>query len=105
MKNPLFQSFSTPHQSIPFSKIKTEHFIPALKEAIEKELAAIDEIVAQPDRPTFSNTLDKLANCGDLVSRNTGILFNLNSAETSEALQKVAQEAAPLLSQWQNDIR
>ncbi len=105
MKNPLFQSFSTPHQSIPFSKIKTEHFIPALKEAIEKELAAIDEIVAQPDRPTFSNTLDKLANCGDLVSRNAGILFNLNSAETSEALQKVAQEAAPLLSQFQNDIR
>lgn len=105
MKNPLLYPFDTAHQSIPFSKIKPEHFIPALKENIKNALKRIDEVVEQADAPTFDNTVEALQNIGELLGRNSSILFNLNSAETSEALQKVTQEASPLLTQFQNDVR
>ena len=105
MKNPLLHPFDTPHQSIPFSKIKPEHFIPALKENIKNALRKIDEVVEQTSAPTFDNTVEVLQNIGELLGRNSSILFNLNSAETSDTLQKVTQEASPLLTQFQNDVR
>ena len=105
MKNPLLQKFETPHEAIPFNEIKNEHFIPALKESIQIALSEIDTLVQQTEAPTFENTLKQLDDCGELVSRVSSILFNLNSAETSAELQQITQEAAPLLTQFQNDIR
>mgnify|MGYP000010117051 FL=1 len=105
MTNPLLQKFRTPYQAVPFDQIKNDHFIPALKKSIQIALNEIDTIVNQKEEPTFSNTLDALDNCGLLVSRISSIIFNLNSAETSTELQQVSQEAAPLLTQFQNDIR
>ncbi|MDG2280201.1 MAG: M3 family metallopeptidase, partial [Flavicella sp.] len=105
MSNPLLENFDTPFESTPFSKIKTEHFIPALKHSIDLALDEIDTVVKNTATPSFENTLEALENCGNLIGRNSSLLFNLNSAETSDALQKVAQEAAPLLTAFQNDIR
>ena len=105
MSNPLLENFDTPFESAPFSKIKTEHFIPALKHSIDLDLDEIDTVVKNTATPSFENTLEALENCGNLIGRNSSLLFNLNSAETSDALQKVAQEAAPLLTAFQNDIR
>ena len=105
MENPLLHPFDTPHQSIPFSTIRPEHFIPALKENIKNALAAIDEVVHQDAPPTFENTVEAMQNVGELLERNSSILFNLNSAETSDAIQEVTQQASPLLTQFQNDVR
>ena len=105
MNNPLLDEFKTPFGSAPFNKIKIKHFIPAIEKAIEIALKEIDEITAQPEAPTFENTIEKLEKCGQLIGRNTSLLFNLNSAETSEALQKTTQQASPLLTNFQNDIR
>ncbi len=105
MDNPLLKKFQTPFESAPFDKIKIEHFIPAIQKSIEIALKEIDSITQQKESPTFENTIEKLENCGTLIDRNTSLLFNLNSAETSEQLQKTAQEASPLLTQFQNDIR
>ncbi|MDA9679783.1 M3 family metallopeptidase, partial [Flavobacteriaceae bacterium] len=105
MENPLLKSFDTPHQSIPFNNIQPEHFIPALKENIKNALVEIDEVVSQTSHPTFKNTVEALQNIGELLERNSNILFNLNSAATSEAIQEVTQQASPLLTQFQNDIR
>ena len=105
MENPLLKSFDTLHQSIPFSSIQPEHFIPALKENIKNALTGIDEVVRQTAPPTFENTVEALQNAGELLERNSSILFNLNSAETSEAIQEVTQQASPLLTQFQNDVR
>jgi len=62
-------------------------------------------VVQNTETPSFKNTLEALESCGSLIGRNSSLLFNLNSAETSDALQEVAQEAAPLLTTFQNDIR
>ena len=105
MKNPLLSVFDTPQQSIPFSIIKPEHFIPALKENIKNTLEGIDKIVNQIAPPSFENTIEALQNLGELLERNSSILFNLNSAETSDAIQATTQQASPLLTQFQNDVR
>ena len=105
MKNPLLSVFNTPHQSIPFGIIQPEHFIPALKENIKNTLEGIDTVVRQTESPNFENTIEALENVGELLERNSSILFNLNSAETSEAIQEMTQQASPLLTKFQNDVR
>jgi len=105
LSNPLLSNFKTPFEAAPFSKIKTEHFIPGLKYGIDIALKEIDAVVQNTETPSFKNTLEALESCGSLIGRNSSLLFNLNSAETSDALQEVAQEAAPLLTTFQNDIR
>jgi len=105
LENPLLSVFDTPHESIPFSTIQTEHFIPALKKNIKNALEGIDKIVSQTAAPNFKNTIETMQNVGVLLERNSLILFNLNSAETSEAIQKITQRASQLLTQFQNDVR
>ena len=105
MSNPLLTAFHTDFEAAPFSKIKIEHFTPAIKEAIKVGLSEIDTINNQKETPSFKNTIEAMDNCGSLLGRNTSLLFNLNSAETSDELQQVVQEVAPLLTKFQNDIR
>ncbi len=100
MKNPLLQAFDT----APFSKVKNEHFLPAIKELIEVTKAEIELITSNAEPPTFENTVEALDNTGLQLDRVTSIFFNLNSAETSEEIQKIAQEVSPLLSEFGNDI-
>ena len=105
MNNPLLDAFHTDFEAAPFSKIKIEQFTPAIKEAIKVGLSEIDTIINQKETPSFKNTIEAMDNCGNLLGRNTSLLFNLNSAETNDELQKVVQEVAPLLTKFQNDIR
>ena len=105
MNNPLLTSFKTPFESAPFHQIKAHHFIPALESTISIALKEIEAVTHQKETPTFKNTLETLENCGTLIGRNSSLLFNINSAETNEELQKIAQDAAPLLTRFQNDIR
>ncbi|MBQ0733686.1 M3 family metallopeptidase [Aquimarina celericrescens] len=100
MSNPLLTLFDT----APFSKIKSEHFLPAIKNGISVAKKEIDQIVSNSDTPTFSNTIEALEYSGELLDRVTSVFFNLNSAETNEEIQKIAQEASPLLSEFSNDI-
>lgn len=100
MNNPLLEPFD----HAPFSKIKNEHFKPAFLQAIEDARKEIDDIVENPDAPTFQNTLEALDFAGQQLDRISSVFFNLNSAETNEDIQKIAQEISPLLSEFSNDI-
>jgi len=98
--NPLLQPFNT----APFSKIKNEHFLPAIQQLISDTKAEIDEIAINTETPNFKNTVETLESTGIQLDRATSIFFNLNSAETNEELQKIAQEVSPLLSDFKNDL-
>lgn len=98
--NPLL----TPFDTAPFSKIKNEDFKPAFLQAIEDARAQIDAITANTDAPTFDNTIEALEFSGQQLDRISSVFFNLNSAETNEEIQKIAQEVSPLLSEFSNDI-
>lgn len=100
MENPLLSSFDL----APFSKIKNEHFLPGIKQLIENTKAEIDAITKNSDAATFTNTVEALENTGQQLDRATSIFFNLNSAETSEEIQQIAQELSPLLTEFQNDL-
>lgn len=102
--NPLFSVFNTPYQTPPFSQIKNEHFKPAIENGIDKARKEIDLIIANKEFPTFKNTIEALDFSGELLSNVTSVFFNLNSAETNDEIQKIAQEVAPILTEYSNDI-
>ncbi|MDH3322721.1 MAG: M3 family metallopeptidase, partial [Flavobacteriaceae bacterium] len=104
MNNPLLQDFNTVYQTAPFSKIKNEHFKPAIEKAIAMAKTEIDAIVQNNAEPSFENTVEALEFSGAKLDRITSIFFNLNSAETNDEIQKIAQEVSPLLTEFSNDI-
>jgi Zn-dependent oligopeptidase len=102
--NVLTQKFQTKHNTAPFSQIKLSAYKPAFEENIAKAKAEIDAIVNNPDAPTFENTIVALDFSGETLDRLSSIFFNLNSAETCDEMQKIAQEVSPLLTEFSNDI-
>ncbi len=98
--NPLLQEFNT----APFNTIKEAHYKPAIQEAIKIAREEINAIIENTESPTFENTTVALTNSGSKLDRITSIFFNLNSAETNEEIQKIAQEISPWLSEFRNDI-
>ena len=100
MNNPLL----TPFETAPFSKIKNEHFSPAIHHFIAVTKTQINEISENKESPTFKNTIEALDVTGIQLDRITSIFFNLNSAETNDEIQKIAQEISPALSDFKNDL-
>ena len=96
--------FKTKYNTAPFSKIKDAHYLPAFTTAIAEAKAEIDAITNSTNAPTFENTIEALEFSGEKLDRISSIFFNLNSAETNETIQSIAQEVSPLLSEFSNDI-
>ena len=104
MNNPLLQHWNTPFETPPFQLIRTDHFEPAIKEAIKLAKKEIRLISDNPENPTFENTIAALDATGEKLGRVSSILFNLNSAETSTELQVVTREVSTLLTRFSNDV-
>jgi len=98
--NPLLSPFDT----APFSEIKNEYFKPAFLKAMADARAEINAITSNTVAPTFENTIEALEFSGQQLDRISSVFFNLNSAETNEEIQKIAQEVSPLLAEFGNDI-
>ena len=103
-ENPLLGEFKDVHGTAPLDRIKNEHFIPAYKEAIKQGEADIKAIVENKQKPDFENTIVALDKAGRLLSRTSGVFFNLMNAETNDELQAIAQEISPMLTKYRNDI-
>lgn len=104
MSNNLVEKFNTPYESIPFENIKQEDFKPAIEQAIEDAKKEINEIVQNTDPPNFVNTIVALENVGKKLTIISSTFFNLNSAETNDYLQSLAEEISPMLTEYANDI-
>jgi peptidyl-dipeptidase Dcp len=100
----LTSTFNTKYNTAPFSQIKLEDYKPAFIENIAAAKAEIDAIINNPAAPTFENTIEALDFSGNALDRLSSIFFNLNSAETCDEMQKIAQEVSPLLTEFSNDI-
>ena len=98
--NPLLSNFDNP----PFDKIKVEHYVPAIKASIAEAQKEMDVIVKNKKTPTFQNTIEAMEYSGKRLSLISAIFFNLNSAETSDAMQDLAPEISTLLTKHGNDI-
>ena len=102
--NPFLSTYKTPFETIPFSKINNEHYLSALKKGIELTQAEIQNIISNPQPPTFQNTIEVMEKTGDIINKVTAAFFNLNAANTNDEMQSLAQEISPLLTAHGNDI-
>ena len=93
-----------PFDLAPFSKVKNEHFFPAFEILIKEAKAEIDAIADSTETPTFENTIEAMEFSGNQLDRVSSLFFNLNSAETNDEIQKIAQEVSPLLTEFGNDV-
>jgi peptidyl-dipeptidase Dcp len=103
--NPLIAEFKTPYEVPDFEAIKEEHYLPAIKYAIEIHNKEISEIINTPLPADFANTVEALDRSGSLLDEIDNIFNNLNSANTNDQMQAIAKETAPLKSEHNDDIR
>ena len=107
-RNPFFEPYGTPHDAVPFDRIKLEHFEEAFMEGIRRDNEQIEKTINNPDKPTFDNTIintEEDEGYYDLLSRVSTVFFNLLSAETNDEMDALAQKMQPILTQHSNDIR
>jgi len=105
MNNPFLTDYKTPFGTVPFDKIKLEHFLPAIEEGIKQGKAEIELIKNNSEPASFQNTFEKLERNGKLIGDVSTVFFNLNSSETSDEMQALAQEISPLLTAYNDEIR
>lgn len=103
--NPLLEKYSTPHQTIPFDLIKTEHYLPAFEEAMKQHKSEIDAIVNNNEIASFANTIVALDQSGKMLSRVASPFYNLLSADTNDEMQSIAEQISPIMTEHQNSIQ
>ena len=104
MDNPFFGEWNTPYGIPDFEKIKPKHYMPAFEEGIKRQKAEIDAITANSEAPTFANTIEALEQSGDLLNEVSAVFFNLAECINSPEMEKIAEEATPLVSAHSDDI-
>ncbi len=102
--NPFLGPYKTPFDTPPFDRIQLAHYLPAMQEGMKRQQAEIDAIVANPKPPTFENTIVALDMSGQLLGDVSSIFYSLLDAATSQPMQEVANELAPLLSSHNDNI-
>ncbi len=107
--NPFFEPYGTPHDTVPFDRIRLEDYEEAFMEGIRRDNEQIEKTINNPQKPTFDNTIinkdETREGYYDLLSRVSTVFFNMLSAETNDELDALAQKMQPILTQHANDVR
>ncbi len=102
--NPLLGEWETPFGVPPFDEIKHNHFMPAFEAAMHTHKQEIAAIVESNEDMNFETVIVPLTLSGQDLSRISSVFFNLNSANTNDSLQSVAQKISPMLSAHYDEI-
>ena len=98
--NPLLTDSKAPFGAPEFDKIKNEHYLPAFEAGIAEAKAEIDAIVANPEEPTFENTIEAMEFSGRTLNKVAGIFFDLQESNTNEEMQAIAEKVSPMLTEY-----
>ena len=98
------EDWNTPYGTAPFSRISVEDYVPAVKAGIEAQKAEIQAIVANPDAPTFENTIAAYERSGELLAKASGVFFNLSESDSTPAIQQIEEELTPILTAADDEI-
>ena len=101
--NPLLEAWTGPFEAPPFERIEPSHFRPAFDAAISQARAEIDAIAANPDPPTFANTIEALERSGKSRDKVGGVFFNLAGAASNDEIEAIEREIAPILARHRNE--
>lgn len=102
--NPLLKEWNTPYGVPPFDEIKDEHYEPAFDYAMKEQKENIEKIINNSEEPTFENTIEALEYSGLLLSKVSGVFYNMLSSNTNDSLQAIAQRISPKLSKHYDEI-
>nr|WP_240612559.1 M3 family metallopeptidase [Brumimicrobium salinarum] len=102
--NPLLQKSTLPYGAPDFSKIRNQHFEPAIMEGIRIKRERLKEIVESEEAPTFENTIVALEKSGHQLSKVTNVFSALTGAHTNDTLQDLNQKLAPQLSELNDEV-
>lgn len=102
--NVLESGFSTVHGTAPFSKIDNSQYEPAIERGIALAMKGIDEITANPEAPTFENTIVALERNGDDLNRVLNIFYPLLSADADDEMMEISTRISPKLSDFSTSI-
>ncbi len=103
-QNIFLQQWDTPYGTAPFSKITTDQYLPAFRAGIAEEKANIEAIIANPDAPTFENTILAYENASPILDKVQGVFFNLSESESTPEMQAIEEEILPELTEAENEI-
>ena len=109
-KNPFFEPYNTPHDTVPFNRIEIGDYEEAFIEGIRRDDEEIEKLVNDPETPTFENTIVRVDNENgenyyDLLSRVSTVFSCMLSAETCDELDALAQKMSPILTKHANDVK
>lgn len=102
--NPLLEPSPLPFGAPDFTRIRTEHYLPALKAGIEQARMEVQKIVENAAVPTFQNTILAFESSGLLLDRVSNVFFCLTSADKTDEIAAIQKEITPLLTAYENEI-
>ncbi len=102
--NPFLTEWDTPYGIPDFNSIQEKHYIPAIEAGIRQQQTEIDAIIANPDAPTFGNVVEAYERSGSILDRVTLVLFNLAESDATDSMQKIVEQALPLISVHSDNI-
>ena len=103
-KNIFQQEWDTPYGTAPFDRISEADYLPAAKAGIAEQRAEIEAIVANPEAPTFENTIAAYELSGGLLAKVTGVFYNLSESDATESMQKIEEELTGMLTEASDEI-
>ena len=102
--NPFLAEWDTPYGIPDFTKIQEKHYIPAIQAGIAQQESEIQAIIDNQDVPTFENVVEAYERSGAILDRVSMVLFNISESDATESLQKIVEEALPLVSVHSDNI-
>ncbi len=98
------ETWNTPYGNAPFSQIEEADYMPAILAGIEAQKAEIRAIVENPEAPTFENTIAAYELSGDLLSKVSGVFFNLSESDSTPTIQQIEEEVTPIITEASDAI-
>ena len=92
------EDWTLPFHTTDFSRIRDGDYKPAFEQAMAIQRAEIEAIKANPDAPTFDNTIVALERSGRMLGRVYAAFGTVTGANTNDALDAVDAEMSPRLS-------
>ncbi|NAZ36601.1 M3 family metallopeptidase [Rubellimicrobium sp. CFH 75288] len=102
--NPLLDEWTTPFGLPPWDSIRDEHWAEAVGAALEEARAAVAAIAADPEPPTFANTVVALEGADRRLRRILGAFRAVAGAASNPERQAVERDLAPKLAEFASDV-
>ncbi len=103
-QNPLLAPWTGPFEAPPFAEIEAAHYRPAFEAALAENRAEIAAIADNPKAPTFANTIAAMERAGQTLDRVCNVFFNVTSTDTTDELQAIERDIAPILSRHSSEV-